>query len=88
MNDLMARLSDAIQRQHELIVELQTIKDEFNSTINHIKAETDRLQSKYEYAKEILPSQVVNLPRAATDLLDEEFHIPPSIRPAKRDQPY
>ena len=80
MNDLIARMSDAIQRQHDLILELQALKEEFNLTINHIKVEADRLQARYEYQQ---PSaQVVHLPNAPD--LDDEFRIPAGIRPTNR----
>jgi len=84
MNDLVARISDAIQRQHDLILELQALKEEFNLTINHIKVEADRLQARYEPTSYIPTSSahIVQLPQAPD--LDDEFRIPTGIRPVSR----
>ena len=82
MNDLVARISDAIQRQHDLIEEMQHLREEFQLTINHIKVETERLQARYEYqTNQPLPASahVIHMPTAPD--LDDEFRIPAGIRP-------
>jgi hypothetical protein len=53
--EILLRLADALQRQHDLISELRSIATEFDNTVNDIETKTNELQRRFNLRTNLDP---------------------------------
>lgn len=82
MKPLMDRITDALQRQRDMIAELRELSDEFSNGVSRFEVISEDLQARLD-RKDTSKGKVVALPKVEPD---EDFRVPNALKdgPIKR----